>query len=288
VIGAFPERRLVAEFGQRLTQLDPAVRLQTRPEQPELRLLRGEQLLLSVRFRPPVSPAPPAVASPPLGGGRLAIIMDDLGRDRTSARALLAIDLPVTFAILPMEAHAAEVAELAHRGGREVLIHLPMEPLGYPAADPGPEALFVGQSAEEIRQRFALYRERVPHAVGGNNHMGSRFTEDRGGMAAVLAEMREAGLFFVDSVTSGKSVAYAEARRAGLPAAARDIFLDNERDVERISAQIRQLAAMAARQGEAVGICHPHAETLEALRRQQAWLRRQGVEVVPVSQLLER
>lgn len=236
----------------------------------------------------PVAPVAPPPVHPPKAAGRAAIIMDDLGRDLATARALLAIDLPVTFAILPGEAQAAEVAALAHRGGREVMIHIPMEPQSYPATNPGSDALLLGQSPEEIRRRFQGFVERVPFATGGNNHMGSRFTEYREGMEVVLAAMKEAGLFFVDSRTTGYSVALDEARRTGVPAAGRDLFLDNEQDVVRISRQIRQLAVLAGRRGQAVGICHPYPQTLEALRREAPYLKEQGIEIVPVSHLLER
>jgi hypothetical protein len=230
------------------------------------------------------SPAPPILTG---GGGRVAIIMDDLGRDLATARELLAIDLPVTFSILPDGAHASQVAALAHHGGREVMLHIPMEPQGYPAADPGADALFVDQPAAEIRERFQGYLEQVPFAAGGNNHMGSRFTESREGMAAVLGAMKEAELFFVDSRTSGKSVALDEARRAGVPATGRDLFLDNIQEVEQITREIYRLAEQAARHGEAVGICHPYPQTLAALRRAAPWLRQSGVELVPVSQLVD-
>ncbi|HEY7745053.1 MAG TPA: divergent polysaccharide deacetylase family protein, partial [Desulfuromonadales bacterium] len=238
-----------------------------------------------LHFRPP--PTPPPVA-PANARARAAIIMDDLGRDLETARALLAIDLSVTFAILPGEANAAKVATLAHDGGREVMIHIPMEPQSYPATNPGDDALLLGQSPEEIRRRFQGYVERVPYAVGGNNHMGSRFTEYRDGMEVVLAAMKDTGLFFVDSRTTGQSVAFAEARQAGVPAAARDLFLDNEQDVEQISREIRKLAVLAGRKGRAVGICHPYPQTLEALRREASYLKQQGIEIVPVSQLLVR
>jgi uncharacterized protein len=235
----------------------------------------GEQAI-ATEERPAVMPR----AKP-----RLAIIMDDLGRDLVGARTLLAIDLPVTFAILPGETHAMRVAQLAHQQGREVLIHLPMEPRGYPVVDPGDDALLVEQSPEELRRRFQRYLQQVPHATGANNHMGSRFTEHAEGLATVFAEMKMSGLFFVDSLTSSQSVALASARQSGLRAVGRDLFLDNVQDVERIIAEIRRLVAMAEKRGQAVGICHPYPQTMEALRRAAPFLR-ERVEVVPVSSLL--
>ncbi len=217
---------------------------------------------------------------------RLAIIVDDLGRDLGALRQLLAIDLPLTLSILPGEAHARESAIAAHEGGREVLIHIPMEPQGYPAVNPGADALFVSASPDELRRRFQGYVAEVPYAVGGNNHMGSRFTEDVEGMAVVLEQLREAGLFFVDSRTTGASVAYDLARRAGIPTAQRDIFLDNVQDEAKIGAEIHKLIRLARQRGRAIAICHPHPTTLAALRRAVPELHAAGVELVPVSSLV--
>lgn len=237
--------------------------------------------------RPPPRPAAQAAPAPTAPVARLAIVMDDLGRDLATARALAEIDLAVTFAILPDAAAATAVAELAHRSGREVLLHLPMEPENYPAADPGPAALWLRSSEAEVRQLLDGYLRRVPHAVGGNNHMGSRFTADREAMGRVLRELRARRLFFLDSVTTPASVAYAEAGRIGLRRGRRDVFLDNEAALAPIRGQLRKLADLAERRGTAIGICHPYPATLEALRREVAELKRRRIAVVPVSQLLE-
>jgi len=228
------------------------------------------------------SQPPPA----PTGAGRVAIIVDDLGRDLATIRSLLAIDLPLSMAIIPGEPHAREAAELVSGAGHDLLIHIPMEPQGYPAVNPGDDALFVDQSRTEMKRRFQGYLKEVPNAIGGNNHMGSRFTEDRKGMTAVLDEMRGAGLFFIDSRTTGGSVGYDLARRLGVPTARRDVFLDNVQDEGLITVQIRKLARLARRRGSAIGICHPHPTTLAALRRAAADFREAGVEVVPVSRLV--
>ncbi|AMV72768.1 hypothetical protein JCM30471_12840 [Desulfuromonas carbonis] len=245
-----------------------------------LRILHGDHQQGAILFQPPAPPAQPGRSA------RVAIIVDDLGRDVATLRQFLGVKVPLTLAILPNETHARESARLAHETGHEVLIHIPMEPQGYPAVNPGHDALFVAASADELRQRFQGYLTAVPFAVGGNNHMGSRFTEDPAGMAVVLGQMREAGLFFVDSRTTGASVAFELARRAGIPVAQRDMFLDNVQDAGLIGGEIRKLIRMARQHGSAIGICHPHPATLTALRQALPELRAAGIEVVPVSQLV--
>jgi uncharacterized protein len=298
VQAAVPDDSALETLQRRLQRLDPQLRLDLRPSSSTLHILRATETLFFIRFEPsgpeeslsaaakplhPSAPAPPPGARP-----RLAIIMDDLGRDMAIGRALAEIELPITFSILPGERNAARIAELAHRHGREVLIHIPMEPQGYPLIDPGDDALLVDFSADEIQARMRSYMARVPHAVGANNHMGSRFTESLDGMQSVLEVMRDANLFFIDSLTSARSVGFKEARRSGMPAAARDIFLDNVAEEGAIAAQMRKLTTLALRNGSAIGICHPYPATLEFLRRQVTELEKLGIDVVPVSELLVR
>lgn len=302
----FPEAGALDALLDPLRREAPEVRLETGSAPGSLLVLLGDRVVARLQFQPrrvvptppppppppalrPVLPPPTSLTPPPPGsGGRVAIVMDDLGRDLASARELLAIDLGVTFAIIPQNEAAPQVATLAHRNGREVMIHMPMEPQGYPRANPGTDALLLSRSNEEIRALVRGYRQRVPYAAGGNNHMGSRFTESREKMAVVLEELRRAGLFFVDSRTSNRSVAFETARELGVATARRDIFLDNVRTVSAIRGEIRRMVGMAKKSGEALAICHPYPETFAALRAEADYLRAQGISVVPASRLLVR
>ncbi len=274
-----PAPEILAAFVERLRRL-PEVTVEA-PPRGELRLFFRGQPWGTIRFRPR-----PVVLRPTFSRPLVAIIVDDLGHDAQTMRELLALNLPLTLSVLPDEPQAALAATLAHEAGREVLIHLPMEPQGFPAVNPGRNALFTGVPAAELRNRFRRYREQVPFAVGANNHMGSRFTEVPEAMAPVLDEMRQAGMFFIDSRTSGRSVGFDLAREMGLRAARRDVFLDNAQDETAIVEQIRQLLRIARQRGQAIGICHPHEQTMAALRREAGLLRGHEVELVPVSRLL--
>jgi uncharacterized protein len=282
VDGLYPDEQVLAELSHRLHRLAPDLKLLLAPEANRLVVQKEDSPLFILRFSPdryvPVQTGKP----------RVAIIMDDLGRDIHLAQQALALEQQLTVAILPNERHASEIATLAHRRGREVMIHIPMEPEGYPTANPGEGALFVSQSEQEIRRRFLTYLDRIPYVVGGNNHMGSKFTTYPEGMRTVLGIMRQEGLFFVDSRTTGDSVALAEARRMKVPATARDVFLDNDADVEQIVRQIRKLVRLAEKKGSAVGICHPYPETITALQQELPRISHDGIVVVPVSQLLSR
>jgi len=219
-------------------------------------------------------------------GPLVAIIVDDLGADLAMMEDFLGLKLNLTAAVLPNVPHARAVAELAHADGREVLLHVPMEPRDYPTVDPGEEALMVDLSTAEVQRRLRSYLQTVPWVVGVNNHMGSRFTESRVGMRGVLQILKEQGLFFVDSRTTAESVVIAEAEGMEIAHAERDLFLDNDINEEAIRRQIRKLIGIAREQGSAIGICHPHLETIAALKKEAHGFVAAGVKLVPVSALL--
>lgn len=222
----------------------------------------------------------------PVEGALLAIVIDDIGESMGAVRDLLKLDYPVTFAVWPRSSHAREAAEAAHRAGREVMIHQPMEPLKYPSVKPGPGAIYVRMGSDEIEAMLRDNLARVPHAVGLNNHMGSRFTQDVRGVRAVCEALEGKGLFVLDSVTHSGSVFYREARRAGLPAGKRNVFLDVIHDKRNIMFQLDKAARVAHEQGVAVAIGHPLAETVAALKEWQR-TRDKSVRIVTMRQLLD-
>jgi polysaccharide deacetylase 2 family uncharacterized protein YibQ len=244
--------------------------------------LPTHRLLVPVEVEKPAKPERPQA-----GKGRLALVIDDMGEDVGFAKNLAALDVPVAFSIWPDSGSREAVLKIAKAHNREILIHLPTQPKGYPKVEPGRHALLVTMTAEQIQA--AVYRavERVPGAIGLNNHMGSQFTENAFGMHAALSAIKDKGLFFLDSRTTAESVGEREAARIGLRFYKRDIFLDNEQNVSAILLQLRKAEALARSRGHAIAIGHPHPETLQAIRQ---WLKDKddGVSVVPLTALSVR
>lgn len=222
----------------------------------------------------------------PARGARVALVIDDLGRSLEDVRALGRLGVPVTYAVLPFETRTPEVVAALARQGREILLHLPMEPKN--GADPGPGALTGAMSERQLERSTLDALEAVPGAVGVNNHMGSGLSADRRAMRAVLGVLAERGLFFLDSRTTAETVAYREATALGMPAAERQVFLDREVEEGEITRQFHRLLAEARERGSAIAIGHPYPETLAVLRREVPRAVGLGYEFVPVSFLLQR
>jgi len=217
--------------------------------------------------------------------GRVAIIIDDMGHDLAVFHKLSNLRAPLTLSVLPALPRSREAALQAVHSGFQVMVHLPMEPMRYPDGAPRPDVIKVGMTREEVARYFDSALADVPGAVGLNNHMGSRATRSRALMRDVLSQAKVFGLFFIDSRTSSKSVAYEAARELEVPAGFRGIFLDSERSLDLIRRQFRRLMAKARREGTAIGIGHPYPETLTAVREAVPEMRAQGIALVYASQL---
>ncbi len=235
------------------------------------------------------APAAPRSARAPadrLIGPRAAIVIDDLGQSFSHFEQLADLNIPLSIAVIPGLPASARTVSEASRRGIEMLLHQPMEPHEEGGKNPGAGVLLTSMTPEELRAQVRANLAAVPGAVGVNNHMGSRFTEDAAGLGVVMLEIKEHGLFWLDSRTTAQTRGIEVARAAGVPALERDFFIDAEVNADFIRRQVRKLIDVARAHGTAVGIGHPHRETIAILRELRDELLASGVALVPVSALV--
>lgn len=263
----------------------PRVKPRSRDSGPATRDARRDP---STAIRESGRSQPPAVRSiersPSLP--RLAILLDDLGNDRAAVDRIASWSFPVSTAVLPELPDSSRSARELEQSGKEVLLHLPMEPKGYPAVRPGPGVVLTSQSADEIAQVLERDLASVPGAVGVNNHMGSVATADRRVMESVADVLSRRGLFFIDSRTTEATVARDAAERAGVRSASRRVFLDDSPDETAVHRQLGEAVARSRAEGSAIAIGHPHATTLAVLEREMPKLQSE-VRLVRVSELVK-
>ncbi|MGD9649775.1 MAG: divergent polysaccharide deacetylase family protein [Dongiaceae bacterium] len=218
---------------------------------------------------------------------KIALLIDDMGVDLKHSREILDLPAPLTLAYLPYSHGLTRQSTQAHIRGHELMLHLPMQPL---SADeyPGPRALLVSQSDEEIRQNLLFNLDRLSGYTGVNNHMGSRFTADARRMRLVLEILKQRGLFFLDSRTNGKSQAEKVAAELGMPHLGRDVFVDDDDTPEAIARQLRTMEKIAKKHGQVIGIAHPRRATVSALREWIPKMQAQGFAFVPISYIVAR
>jgi polysaccharide deacetylase 2 family uncharacterized protein YibQ len=250
------------------------------PARPTLRVLVQRSAALP-------QPAPPSTASP---AGLLAIVVDDWGYNLGPlAMRLLQLDVPLTMAILPELAYSKRALAEVLGHGKVPLLHLPMQPERVEELGAGTPAVMVGMPAAEIRTLVLRLLDGLPGVVGVNNHMGSEATRHGPEMLAVMRALDERGLFFLDSLTTPASVAYDAARQAAIPALRNDIFLDREtQDPQVVEQRLRWLIERARERGQAIGICHVNAASVQILEQVLPQLRDGEVRAVTLTDLLHR
>jgi len=234
---------------------------------------------------PPVAPVKKSKRSRKPTLPKVAIIIDDIGYDPKIVDLFLSIDAPLTFSVLPFSPYQKKVISKVRTKNSEIMLHLPMEPVEYPQVNPGPGALLTSMTAQELSNQLNDALDAIPGAVGINNHMGSRLTTDSDQMGRVMKILKQRGLFFIDSRTSYETVSRELARSLQLPYAQRKVFLDNNTSPEKIKIQLDKLIQYARKQGEAVGIAHPHEETFRVLAREIPKLKQQ-IRFVPASSMV--
>ena len=217
---------------------------------------------------------------------RIAIIIDDLGYQLEAGQRSINLPGPVTCAILPSTPRATRLAEAAYANGKDVLLHLPLEPVSKDSqADPG--GIMLDMSREQFAMTFSADLQSVPHAIGVNSHRGSMLTRHPGHMGWLMEELRTHGdLIFVDSYTTHKSIALQLARESGVPAVKRDVFLDPDQLPATVEREFGRLKQLARKNGSAVGIGHPYPSTLALLEREIPELGAEGIELVSISELV--
>lgn len=216
----------------------------------------------------------------------VALVIDDIGYNYANSRA--AIDLPqaYAYAVLPFSPHAVKLATAANESGKDVILHLPME-ANRDNHLLGSGALRLGMTQTDVEAALRKSLAAVPFVIGVNNHMGSRLTRETAHMRWLMEAIRQTGdLFFIDSRTTTGSHASFEAKRAHVSTVSRDIFLDNVRSQEHITRQLRLLISRAKKVGHALGIAHPHFNTIAVLR---AWVpEKSGVRLLKISDYLSK
>lgn len=217
--------------------------------------------------------------------GKIAIVIDDWGYSLNNVQLLEELRYPITCSILPGLNYSESVAREAQTKGYEVILHLPMEP--YEKYRLERRTIMTSLDEKSIKGIIKQDLDSLVYAKGVSNHMGSRATEDSRTMEIIFQELKKRHLYFLDSMSSVKSICFALARKMNLGFAKRDVFLDNEEEPGYIRGQIYKLKTKAKVYGRAIGIGHDRRITLEVLKEMMPELEKEGYKFVFVSELVK-
>ena len=221
-------------------------------------------------------------ASKPL----IAIIIDDMGINKKRTLDIISLNAPLTSSFLTYGNNLEALAQKAQASGHEIMLHAPMEPKT--SANLAPDTLKTDMSKEDIDNLFTQMLKKFENieVSGVNNHMGSKFTEDKERLGYIMETIKNKGMFFIDSKTSAASKGKEIAIEQGAPFAQRDVFLDNENNYDYIIGQLKKAEHIALKKGYAIAICHPKSQTFLALKDWLSTLENKNIELVHTSKIV--
>lgn len=220
-----------------------------------------------------------------LWAAKLAVVIDDIGYRNKDDDQIYAMPKEISVAIIPAAPYAKQRNELAKQQDRDILIHMPMQPVGGQKIETG--GLKLGLTEEEVKRRVETAHHIVSHAIGMNNHMGSAATADRTLMGYLMKSLKQKQLSFLDSRTSGRSVASQTAKQFGIHSLERHIFLDDSDALTDVQHQFQKAINYSQKYGVAIVIGHPRKNTIAVLQTGLKNLPK-DVELVPISQLWQQ
>lgn len=216
----------------------------------------------------------------------IAIIIDDMGVDMIRSQKILKFDYPLTVSYLTYAPNLQSQINYARDTGKEILLHVPMQALN-DNYDYGGEYLSTDNSKTKNLEILNSQLNKATGYIGINNHMGSKFTSDESQLSAVIDEVKNRGIAFIDSKTTSQSKADKLAKEAGILYATRNIFIDDSNKEEDIMKSLIQLERSATKRGYAVAIAHPRSNTIKVMGSWLKTLSENGFELVPISYIIK-
>ena len=216
----------------------------------------------------------------------ISIIIDDLGYKQKEDILALSLPGPIAYAILPHAPYTKKIATIASQNGKEILLHQPMQALENNKLL-GPGALTLNMTQKEFVKTLETNISVISNIIGINNHMGSLLTRHPGHMQWLMNVLKKNEYIYVDSLTSTNSVAGEIAKKNKIPFLKRDIFLDNNTDLEYITKKFFELIALAKKEGTALAIAHPHSNTIKTLSEFLQDIDAYGVKLIGIKSLVK-
>ena len=219
----------------------------------------------------------------------IAILLGGMGMSQSATNAAIQ-QLPgeVTLSFAVYAPGLRQWISGARAAGHEVMLQLPMEPLSYPANNPGPHTLLTSLSAAENIDRMEWILSRFVGYVGVTSFIDSKFIASPQHLRPIMTELKERGLLFLDSGATRDSVAARVGLDIGLPIAVGDRFFDRRAARVAIDAQLLELEQVARRSGVVVGIGYPYPVTIERLAAWVPTLAQKGLTLAPISAIVGR
>ncbi len=222
------------------------------------------------------------------GVARVVIVIGGLGVSQTSTKQAIQ-ELPggVTLAFAPYGNSLSRWMQQARKGGHELLLQVPMEPLDYPQNNPGPHTIKSDADLQENLANLHWSMSRITNYVGITNYLGNKLLQQPAALSPIFAELSKRGVLFFEDGSVQNSLGEGVALKELVPYARANILLDNIRSRSAIVAKLNKLSAEAKRTGLAIAMGNAFPDTISLVAEYVRQAQQNGIEITPVSAIVK-
>ena len=220
---------------------------------------------------------------------RIAIIINNLGLSATYTEQILKM-MPknVTLSFSHISPQLKKWVREARQKGYEILIDLPMEPIGFPRNDPGRSTLLTSLNEVENLNRLEYIMIQSGGYVGLLSTHGDKFTLNSELLLPILKSIKTRGLLYVDSRTTSQSLGPELSSNIQLPRAFNNVFIDKTPSRDYITTKLRELERIAVDKKFAVAIAQPLPLSIEIISEWTSELKEKGIALAPITAIADK
>lgn len=223
-----------------------------------------------------------------IGANRVAIVVGGLGLSQTGTlQAIQKLPSSVTLGFSPFGNSLQRWMQMARKEGHEVVLQLPMEPLGYPSVNPGPRTLVSGVSPGQNIGNLRWSLGRMTNYPIVMNYLGAGLMNKEAELRPILSELKARGLGYLDDGTVEASLAVDIAKDLRLPHLKGTMVIDERRDDQAIQSRLLSVEGVARRQGYAVATATAFPDSIDRVIKWVEEAPKRGVLIVPLSNLIK-
>lgn len=215
---------------------------------------------------------------------KIALVLGGMGLNaKLTARAIEQLPGDVTLAFAPYGENLQKQVNAARAAGHEILLQVPMEPVGYPGSNPGPSTLLSDAPREQNIAALKWLMSRFAGYSAVTNYMGSRLLASEDALRPVLTEVKARGLAYFEDASVGATLAPQVAQDLRLPVQRATMVIDADPTAPAIAAALARLEKEARRNGQAIATGSGLDVTIETVAEWAKTLQEKGIILVPVS-----
>ena len=215
---------------------------------------------------------------------KIAIVLGGMGLNaRLTKKAIDTLPGDVTLGFAPYGENLQEQVNRARAGGHEIMLQVPMEPVGFPAANPGPKTLLSDAAPEQNVEALRWHMSRFAGYSGITNYMGSRLLASEEALRPVLAEVRARGLVYLEDATVNITQSQGVVEQLRLPMQRASMVIDADPEAPAIAAALQRLEQEAVKNGSVIATGSGLDVTIETVAEWAKTLQEKGILLVPVS-----